>query len=40
MAAILSLKNFQLNFPNAPFSHPKISGGRAWYDLETRNYQG
>lgn len=24
-------------FPNAPFAHPQVPGGRAWYDLQTLN---
>ena len=27
-------------FPNAPFPHPHVPGGRAWYSLENKEYTG
>lgn len=40
LASMLSLGDCQLIFPNAPFPHPEVSGGRAWYALKTLDYQG
>ncbi|WP_245602749.1 alpha/beta hydrolase [Gloeothece verrucosa] len=40
IASMLNLPEYQCIFPNAPFSHPQVPGGRAWYALETSNYQG
>lgn len=37
---MLNLPDYQCLFPNAPFPHPQVPGGRAWYALETSNYQG
>ncbi|MDJ0897648.1 MAG: alpha/beta hydrolase [Xenococcus sp. MO_188.B8] len=34
LAQILNLPGFGYLFPNAPFSHTQVPGGRAWYDLE------
>lgn len=30
----------QFLFPNAPFPHPQVPNGRAWYALEDGNYNG
>lgn len=27
-------------FPTAPFNHPEVLGGKAWYALETKAYEG
>lgn len=40
LADMLSLPNYQFLFPNAPFSHPQVPGGLAWYALETGKYEG
>jgi len=34
LAEMLNLPGFGFLFPNAPFEHPQVPGGRAWYDLE------
>ncbi len=34
LAQMLDLRGFGYIFPNAPFSHYEVPGGRAWYDLE------
>ncbi|MEA5533957.1 alpha/beta hydrolase [Crocosphaera sp. XPORK-15E] len=39
-ASMLSLPTYQFLFPNAPFAHPQVPGGLAWYALETGNYEG
>lgn len=33
LANFISLPDFQLVFPNAPFPHPQVPGGRMWYDF-------
>lgn len=40
LGSMLSLDDYQLIFPNAPLPHPEVPGGRAWYSLETQDYQG
>lgn len=40
LASMLDLQNYQFLFPNAPFPHPQVPGGRAWYALENSSYQG
>jgi phospholipase/carboxylesterase len=37
---MLELSGCQFLFPNAPFEHPSVPGGRAWYSLETAEYTG
>ena len=37
---MFELPDFQFIFPDAPFSHPQVPGGRAWYDLGTQNGPG
>ena len=40
LAQMLNLPGFGCLFPNAPFAHPQVPGGRAWYDLENKpNYR-
>ncbi|ELS02451.1 putative esterase [Xenococcus sp. PCC 7305] len=34
LAQMLDFPGFAYLFPNAPFDHPQVPGGRAWYDLE------
>lgn len=33
LSPYLDLKGYQHFFPNAPFPHPQVPGGRMWYDL-------
>jgi phospholipase/carboxylesterase len=40
VAEVLNLPGFGYLFPNAPFAHPQVPGGRAWYALETQEYTG
>ncbi|MDJ0598687.1 MAG: alpha/beta hydrolase [Crocosphaera sp.] len=40
LASMLTLPDCQFLFPNAPFSHPQVPGGLAWYALETGAYEG
>jgi len=35
-APILNWKNTQMMFPNAPFPHPQVPGGKMWYDLQNK----
>ncbi|MDB9493954.1 dienelactone hydrolase family protein [Spirulina major CS-329] len=37
LAPYLDLPTYQFIFPNAPFDHPQVPGGRAWYALEYSN---
>ena len=37
---LLDLPDYQFLFPNAPFPHFQIPGGRAWYALETEEREG
>ena len=39
-AKILNLTDFGYLFPNAPFEHFQMPGGRAWYALETKEFTG
>jgi phospholipase/carboxylesterase len=34
LAPELSLPDYELIFPEAPFDHPHVSGGKMWYDLQ------
>ncbi|MDT9200930.1 MULTISPECIES: alpha/beta hydrolase [Limnospira] len=40
LAPMLRLPNYWFEFPEAPFPHPQVPGGRAWYALETQEYEG
>lgn len=40
LASVFNLPDYQFVFPNAPFPHPQVFGGRAWYALESSNYEG
>lgn len=40
LVPLLQLPNYLYLLPNAPFSHPNVSGGRMWYDLERQDYKG
>lgn len=37
LTPMLNLPSCLFLFPNAPFPHPHVSGGRAWYALENDN---
>lgn len=39
-AKVLNLPNFGYMFPNAPYKHFQMPGGRAWYALETKDFTG
>ena len=40
LGSALDLANYQCLFVNAPFPHPQIPQGRAWYNLESSNFEG
>jgi phospholipase/carboxylesterase len=40
LAQILDIPKLGCLFPNAPFSHPHVPDGRAWYELETQDFRG
>jgi phospholipase/carboxylesterase len=40
LGAALNLANYQCLFVNAPFPHPQIPQGRAWYNLENPTFDG
>ena len=37
---MFNLPDYQYIFPNAPFPHTHVPGGKAWYDLGDQNYSG
>lgn len=39
-APVLNLPNYQMLFPDAPYPHPRVAGGRMWYNLDSTDYQG
>jgi phospholipase/carboxylesterase len=39
-AKVLNLPGFGYLFPNAPFDHFQVPGGRAWYALEDKEFTG
>lgn len=39
-AKVLNLKGFGYFFPNAPFAHFQVPGGKAWYALENKEFTG
>lgn len=39
-APVLNLPNYQFLFPDAPYPHPRASGGRMWYNLDSNDSQG
>ena len=39
-AKVLNLPGFGYFFPNAPFDHFQVPGGKAWYALEDKNFTG
>ena len=40
LAQVLNIPGMGYLFPDAPFEHPQVPGGKAWYDLNTPGYQG
>lgn len=40
LAPVLNWKNTQMMFPNAPFPHPQVPGGKMWYDLQQPDEDG
>lgn len=40
VAKVLNLPGFGYFFPNAPFEHFQVPGGRAWYALENQEFTG
>ncbi|HEY9850562.1 MAG TPA: alpha/beta hydrolase [Leptolyngbyaceae cyanobacterium] len=36
VAPFLNLPDYRFLFPNAPYPHPYVAGGRAWYDFQTK----
>lgn len=40
LAPVLNLANFQCLFPDAPFPHPQVPGGKMWYNLNSQDYEG
>jgi len=39
-APVLNLPTYQFLFPDAPYPHPRVPGGRMWYNLDSTDYQG
>jgi phospholipase/carboxylesterase len=39
-AKVLNLPGFGYFFPNAPFEHFQVAGGKAWYALEQKEFTG
>ncbi len=40
LAGALRLPRYRCFFVNAPFPHPQLPQGRAWYNLESTNFEG
>ena len=40
IAKLLNLPDFGYIFPNAPFDHFQVPGGKAWYALENKDFTG
>lgn len=40
LATIYDIPACYYFFPTAPFNHPEVLGGKAWYALETKAYEG
>ena len=40
LVPFLNLPNYQFMFPDAPFPHPYMYGGKMWYDLSNEKAQG
>lgn len=39
-APVLNLPDYQFFFPDAPYPHPSVSGGRMWYNLQSSDEPG
>ena len=37
---LLNLPDYQFMFPDAPFNHPHMFGGKMWYDLSSEKAEG
>jgi phospholipase/carboxylesterase len=40
IAPEVNLPNYQFIFPEAPFPHPNVPGGKMWYDLQDKSRSG
>ncbi|ELR97071.1 alpha/beta hydrolase [Gloeocapsa sp. PCC 73106] len=40
LTTMLNLPHYQILCPDAPFAHPQVPGGKAWYALDREDYQG
>ena len=40
LTQMLNLPEFGYLFPNAPYNHPQVPEGKAWYALESQEYTG
>lgn len=40
LTPMLNLPDYQILCPDAPFAHPQVPGGKAWYALDREDYQG
>ena len=40
LTQMLNLPEFGYLFPNAPYDHPQVPEGKAWYALESQEYTG
>ncbi|MEG3863405.1 alpha/beta hydrolase [Microcoleus sp. herbarium12] len=40
LAPAFNLPDYQFMFPDAPFPHPQVMGGKMWYDLANKDAQG
>ncbi|MBE9121059.1 alpha/beta hydrolase [Tychonema sp. LEGE 07199] len=40
LAPAFNLPDYQFVFPDAPFPHPQVTGGKAWYDLQSKDAGG
>ena len=40
LVSMFNLPDYQFILPNAPFAHPEVPGGKAWYALERDDYRG
>jgi phospholipase/carboxylesterase len=40
LAPAFNLPDYQFVFPDGPFPHPHVTGGKMWYDLANKDAQG
>jgi phospholipase/carboxylesterase len=40
LVPLLNLPDYHFLFPDAPFAHPQVPGGKMWYDLAREDYKG